>query len=181
MSDLRGRQSADESFKLRPSSYYSATKASAELLVQAAARTFGVPYLITRTCNNFGPSQNPEKFIPKVFKAIKEDLEIPIYGDGLQSREWMHVDDNCEIILELVLSKVKNESYNIGSGYHHKNMDIINFIGTTLNKKVSRAFVADRLGHDKAYRLNNNKTFEFLGDKVFQTLEGFLEDEIRGA
>ena len=181
MDDLEGEQEADESFKLRPSSYYSATKAAAELLVQSAARTFGVPYLITRSCNNFGPNQDPEKLIPKIFKSINEGREVPVYGDGLQSREWMHVDDNCEIILELVLSKVKNESYNIGSGYHHKNMDIINFIGTTLNKKVSRAFVADRLGHDKAYRLNNNKTFEFLGDKVFQTLEGFLEDEIRGA
>jgi len=179
MYDLRGRQSADESFSLRPSSYYSATKASAELLVQSAARTFGVPYLITRSCNNFGPNQDPEKLLPKIFKSISEGGKVPVYGDGLQSREWMHVDDNCEVILELTLSTVTNESYNIGSGFHYKNIEIINFIGEILGKEVNREFVSDRLGHDKAYRLNNSKTSEFLGDKVFQTLEGFLKDEIR--
>ena len=179
MYDLRGRQSADESFSLRPSSYYSATKASAELLVQSAARTFGVPYLITRSCNNFGPNQDPEKLLPKIFKSISEGCEVPVYGDGLQSREWIHVDDNCEIILELLLSKAKNEAYNIGSGFHYKNIEIINFIGEILGKKVKRDFVADRLGHDKEYRLNNSKTSAFLGDKIFQTLEGFLKDEIR--
>ena len=178
MSDLRGRQSADESFKLRPSSYYSATKASAELLVQAAARTFGVPYLITRTCNNFGPSQNPEKFIPKVFKAIKEDLEIPIYGDGLQSREWMHVDDNCQIILELMFSSAENEEYNIGSGFHYKNIEIVKYIAKQLGREVKTAHVEDRLGHDRVYSLNNKKTEKSLGEKVYQTLEGFLKDEI---
>ena len=179
MYDLRGSQSADESFSLRPSSYYSATKASAELLVQSAARTFGVPYLITRSCNNFGPNQDPEKLLPKIFKSISEGCEVPVYGDGLQSREWIHVDDNCEIILELLLSKAKNEAYNIGSGFHYKNIEIINFIGEILGKKVKRDFVADRLGHDKEYRLNNSKTSAFLGDKIFQTLEGFLKDEIR--
>jgi dTDP-D-glucose 4,6-dehydratase len=93
----------------------------------------------------------------------------------------MHVDDNCEIILELMLSKATDESYNIGSGYHYKNIEIINFIGETLGKEIKRDFVADRLGHDRSYRLNNNKASEFLGDKVFQTLEGFLKDEIRRA
>jgi len=178
MYDLQGRQSSDESFKLRPSSYYSATKASAELLVQAAARTFDVPYLITRTCNNFGPNQNPEKFIPKVFKAIKGDLEIPIYGDGLQSREWMHVDDNCQTILELMFSSAENEEYNIGSGFHYKNIEIVKYIAKQLGMELKTVHVEDRLGHDRVYRLNNKKTEEFLGEKVYQTLEGFLKDEI---
>ena len=178
MFDLRGRQSADESFSLRPSSYYSATKASADLLVQSASRTFGIPYLITRSCNNFGPGQDQEKFLPTIFKSIKEGKEVPVYGNGLQSREWIHVDDNAQIILELMLSAAKNEVYNIGSGYHYKNIEIINFIADLLGKDVKYNHVADRLGHDKAYRLDTKKIDSFLGDRVYQCLEGFLKDEV---
>ena len=178
MYDLRGRQSADESFSLRPSSYYSATKASADLLVQSASRTYGVPYIITRSCNNFGPNQDPEKFIPKIFKSIQNHCRVPVYGDGRQSREWIHVDDNAQIILELTLSSAENEIYNVGSGYHYKNIEIVNYLGKLLKKKVNREFVEDRLGHDKAYRLNNSKVEEFLGEKVYQTLEGFLKDVV---
>jgi len=175
--ELRGRQYSDESFPLRPSSYYSASKASAELLVKASARTFGIPYIITRSCNNFGPNQDSEKFIPTIFKSIAEGGEVPIYGNGLQSREWMHVDDNAQVILELVLSKAKNETYNIGSGFHYKNIEIVNYIGEILGKEVLRKEVDDRLGHDKAYRLDNAKIEKFLGDRVYQTLEGFLKDQ----
>ena len=177
MYDLRGSQYADESFKLRPSSYYSASKASADLLVQSAFRTFGTPYIITRSCNNFGPNQDPEKFIPKIFQSIKNGDKVPVYGDGLQSREWIHVDDNAQVILELMLSAADNEVYNIGSGYHYKNIEIVNYIGKILGKKVNREFVEDRLGHDKVYRLNNEKAEAFLGESVYQTLEGFLKDE----
>jgi len=178
MADLRGRQAADESFKLRPSSYYSASKASADLLVESAARTFGVPYIITRSCNNFGPNQDPEKLIPKIFKSIKQGEQVPIYGDGLQSREWIHVDDNAQVILELTLSFAKNEIFNIGSGFHYKNIEIVNYIGEALGKKVLRERVDDRLGHDKVYRINNRKVERLLGEKVYQTLEGFLKDEV---
>lgn len=177
MHDLRGRQDADESFKLRPSSYYSASKASADLLVQSAARTYGVHYLITRSCNNFGPGQDPEKFIPKIFEAIKKGEEVPVYGNGLQSREWIHVDDNAQVILDLMLSAAEDEVYNIGSGFHYKNIEIINYIGDILGKKVLCKEVKDRLGHDKAYRLNNGKAEGFLGERVYQTLEGFLKDQ----
>jgi len=184
MADLRGRQSADESFRLRPSSYYSATKASADLLVQSAARTFGIPYLITRSCNNFGPGQDDEKFLPTLFKSIAEGKEVPVYGDGLQSREWIHVDDNAQIILDLLLSSATNEVYNIGSGYHYKNIEIVNFVGESLGKEVKYKHVADRLGHDRAYRINASKVEEFLHGfdqgymRVYQTLEGFLKDEV---
>ena len=179
MYDLRGRQYADETFKLRPSSYYSASKASADLLVQSAARTFGVPYIITRSCNNFGPGQDKEKFLPTLFNAIAEGKEVPVYGDGLQSREWIHVDDNAQIILELMLSAATDETYNIGSGYHYKNIEIVNFVAELLEKDVKYKHVADRLGHDKAYRLNNSKVEGFLGERVYQTLEGYLKDEVR--
>jgi dTDP-glucose 4,6-dehydratase len=178
MYDLRGRQYADETFKLRPSSYYSASKASADLLVESAARTFGVPYIITRSCNNFGPNQDPEKFIPKIFKSISKGDEVPIYGDGLQSREWIHVDDNAQIILELTLSGAEDEVYNIGSGFHYKNIEIVNYIGGILGKEVLRTKVKDRLGHDRVYRLDSKKVEGFLGERVYQTLEGYLKDVV---
>tara|TARA_R110000824_G_scaffold9229_3_gene41384 strand:- start:3600 stop:4571 length:972 start_codon:yes stop_codon:yes gene_type:complete len=179
MDDLRGVQYSDESFKLRPSSYYSATKASADLLVQAASRTFGIPYIITRSCNNFGPGQDPEKFIPTVFKSIKEGKKIPVYGDGLQSREWIHVDDNVQIILELMLSGAKNEVYNIGSGHHYTNMEIVEFIAHLLPYSTSTyEHVADRLGHDRAYRLDTQKVDSLLVDRVYYCLDDFLRDEV---
>ena len=177
MKDFRGEQHADESFKLRPSSYYSATKASAELLVQAAARTFGVPYLITRSCNNFGPGQDGEKFLPTVFRSIKEGKEVPVYGDGMQSREWIHVDDNVKVILKLILSAPENQIYNIGTGDQIKNIDIVKSVGEYLGAEVKYKHVDDRLGHDKVYSLNNSKLNTFLGKRHYKTLEGFLKDQ----
>lgn len=147
-------QSATESFPLKPSSYYSATKASADLLVISANRTFGLPYLITRTCNNFGEHQHPEKFLPKIYQCIKEEKEIPVYGDGQQIRQWIHVDDNVKIVADLIFDdRTLNSIYNISSEIEYKNLDIINTIGEILGKEVKYKFVPDRLGHDKAYRL----------------------------
>ena len=177
MSDLRGRQSADESYPLRPSSYYSASKASADLLVQSAARTYGIDYLITRSCNNFGANQDPEKFIPKIFEAIHNGEEVPLYGDGLQTREWISVEDNVQIILNLMSSSARNEIYNIGSGYHNKNIELIKYIGECLEAEVVYKHVKDRLGHDRVYRINNSKVETFLGERVYQPLEGFLKDQ----
>ena len=180
MCDLRGTPSADETFKLRPSSYYSASKASADLLVQAAARTFGIKYLITRTCNNFGPNQDPEKFLPKLIKSIKEDSAVPVYGDGMQSREWLHADDNARIILQLLLSNAEDEIYNVGSGSHYKNLEIVEYVGKVLGKEVKREHVADRLGHDKVYKIDSTKITKKLGRKVFLGLEEFLKNEVKG-
>ena len=104
MADYRGKPYATESFPLKPSSYYSASKASAELLVQSAARTFGIPYLITRTCNNYGPGQDAEKLLPKIAQCISEGGTVPVYGDGNQVREWMFVDENVEIIHGLMMT-----------------------------------------------------------------------------
>jgi dTDP-glucose 4,6-dehydratase len=90
--------SAIESDNIIPSSYYSATKASADMLVMSAGRTYGFPYLITRTCNNYGENQHHEKFIPKIIRSIKNGDEVPVYGDGEQVREWIHADDNAKTI-----------------------------------------------------------------------------------
>tara|TARA_R110000822_G_scaffold83880_2_gene197244 strand:- start:62 stop:1024 length:963 start_codon:yes stop_codon:yes gene_type:complete len=177
MADLEGDQKASESFALRPSSYYSASKASAEMLVQAAARTFGVDYIITRSCNNFGPNQDAEKFLPTVLNCIQKGLRIPIYGTGTQSREWIHVDDNCNIILDLMLSPVANEVFNIGSGNSYKNIEIIEMLGKELKKKVNTKHVADRLGHDKVYKIDCTKTEKLLGSRDYATLKSFLKNE----
>ena len=149
---------ADETFPLKASSYYSASKAAADLLVQACHRTFDLPYLITRTCNNFGEHQHPEKFLTKIYQSIKEGKEIPLYGDGSHVREWIHSEDNTRYIALLMFSDVKNEVVNIGSGIKYSNNRIINIIyEKTGGKGVKIKSVPDRLGHDKRYSLKSDK------------------------
>jgi dTDP-glucose 4,6-dehydratase len=154
---------ADETFPLKASSYYSASKAAADLLVQACHRTYGLPYLITRTCNNFGEHQHPEKFLPKIYQSIKEGKEIPLYGDGEHVREWIHVKNNARYIALLIFSDITNEVVNIGSGIKYSNNRIINIIHEkTGGKGVKIKSVPDRLGHDKKYSLNSNKLKDIL-------------------
>ncbi len=160
--------SATELEHIKPSSYYSATKAASDMLVQGAHRTFGLPYLITRTCNNFGEHQDPEKFLPKIYQCVKNGGEVPVYGDGGQVREWIYVYDNVEVILDLMFdNEVINTVYNIGSGVHHRNIDLVNMISEILGKDVNFKFVADRLGHDRAYRLNCTKLKKYYKDNNF--------------
>jgi dTDP-glucose 4,6-dehydratase len=149
--------SAIESDNIIPSSYYSATKASADMLVMSAGRTYGFPYLITRTCNNYGENQHHEKFIPKIIRSIKNGDEVPVYGDGEQVREWIHADDNAKSILTLLMSDEVNEIYNIGTGESYTNNQIIKMIGNILGKDVKFKYVEDRLGHDKRYSLSSLK------------------------
>ena len=156
------RKESNEEYKIKGSSYYSASKAASDLLVEAAGRTYGLPYLITRTCNNFGEHQFEEKFLPKIAKSINEDLEIPVYGDGQQVREWMYVYDNVKVICDLMFDdEVKNEVYNIGTGFRVQNLDIVNKIADILNKEVKIKHVEDRLGHDRVYSLDCNKLYSF--------------------
>ena len=143
---------ADESFNLIGSSYYSATKASSDLLVQAAGRTYGLPYLITRTCNNYGENQHQEKLLPTIIDCIKNNLKIPIYGDGKNIREWIHADDNSQFIWDLIQSD-KTGVYNIGSGERYTNLQIIEIIEKILGYQLDLKFVQDRKGHDRAYGL----------------------------
>jgi dTDP-glucose 4,6-dehydratase len=160
--------SATELEHIKPSSYYSATKAASDMLVQGAHRTFGLPYLITRTCNNFGEHQDPEKFLPKIYQCVKNGGEVPVYGDGGQVREWIYVYDNVEVILDLMFDdEAVNTIYNIGSGVHHRNIELVNMISDILGKDVNFKFVADRLGHDRAYRLNCTKLKKYYRDNNF--------------
>jgi len=177
MKDYRGESYATESFPLKPSSYYSASKASAELLVQSAARTFGIPYLITRSCNNFGPGQDEEKLLPKIAKCIREGSPVPVYGDGTQVREWMFVDENVEIIYGLMMTAPRDNVYNIGTGCSYSNNEVVSLISEALDKDVEYEYVKDRLGHDRRYALDSSKVHKrILKFHNPVTLKRYLKD-----
>ena len=175
---------ATEDDDLKPSSYYSATKAASDLLVLSANRTYGLPYLITRTCNNFGEHQFEEKFLPTIARSISEGKPIPVYGDGNQVREWMYVYDNVKIICDLMFDdEVVNQVFNIGTGNRMTNLDIIKNISYILNKEVDIKYVEDRLGHDRKYGLNSNKMRSYYRNKygefhvVDKTLSEYLQKQ----
>jgi dTDP-glucose 4,6-dehydratase len=155
---------AAENSPLNPSSYYSATKTSSDMLVMSAGRTYNFPYLITRTCNNYGENQHKEKFVPKIIHSIKNGLEVPVYGDGKQVREWIHADDNAAAIYKLLMSDKIQEVYNIGTGERYQNIDILKIISDHLKKEVNFKYVDDRLGHDRRYALNCNKFKKEFGN-----------------
>jgi dTDP-glucose 4,6-dehydratase len=174
--ESRNIMEANENTSLEPSSYYSATKAAADHLVESAGRTYGLPYLITRTCNNYGVNQHHEKFLPTIAKSIKEDKPIPLYGDGKQMREWIWVEDNVQLIYDLMISQ--NGIWNIGSGDTWTNRSIIQQIGVILNKKVKLEHVEDRLGHDRRYSVDFTK-LQLLKKSykiTTKTLEKFLTE-----
>ena len=174
-------KSSTEENPLKPSSYYSSTKTASDLLVMSANRTYGLPYLITRTCNNYGEHQYNEKFLPKIYECVKDGNEVPVYGDGEQIREWIYVYDNVKVICDLMFDEeVINEIYNIGSGVRYKNIELINMISEILNKDVNYKFVPDRLGHDRAYRLNSNKLLGYYKNKniivEFKYITNYLKE-----
>jgi dTDP-glucose 4,6-dehydratase len=176
---------AKEEDDLKPSSYYSATKAASDMLVLSANRTYGLPYLITRTCNNFGEHQFEEKFLPTIARSISEGKPVPVYGDGKQVREWMYVYDNVKVICDLMFDDmVINRVMNIGTAFRVTNLDIINKIATILNKEVQIEHVEDRLGHDRKYGLYSKKMSEFYQNKdqiiKFKNLYNYLEDQYGG-
>ncbi|MFS0576489.1 dTDP-glucose 4,6-dehydratase [Sporosarcina sp. 179-K 3D1 HS] len=153
-----------ETTNLSPNSPYSASKAAADLLVNAYHQTFGFPAVITRCSNNYGPYQFPEKLIPlMIHKALREE-KLPLYGDGKNRRDWIHVEDHCRAI-DIVLEKGKiGEVYNIGGNHERENHEIIQQILALLGKKESLIeFVEDRLGHDRRYAMDITKIRSELG------------------
>tara|TARA_B110000908_G_C10147118_1_gene399570 strand:- start:127 stop:1029 length:903 start_codon:yes stop_codon:yes gene_type:complete len=177
--DMESRRimEADEHTSLKPSSNYSATKAAADHLVEAAGRTYGLPYLITRTCNNYGENQNSEKFLPTIVDSINLGNAVPLYGDGKQIREWIWVEDNVRLVYDLMISQ--NGIWNIGSGDSWSNRSIIQQIGVILNKKVNYNHVEDRLGHDRRYSIDFTKLQLLKKDYnlTTKTLEKFLTEK----
>lgn len=153
-----------EETPLAANSPYSASKAGADLLVRAYHETFGLPVNITRCSNNYGPYHFPEKLIPLMIINALHDKELPIYGDGLNIRDWLHVEDHCQAI-DLVLHKGRNgEVYNVGGNNERTNIEIVKTILKHLNKPESlMKFVKDRPGHDRRYAIDATKLRTELG------------------
>jgi len=150
--------SSRETDELRPRNPYSASKAGADRLAYSYWATYNVPVVITRASNNYGPNQFPEKIIPLFITNALEDQGVPLYGDGLNERDWLHVSDHCRAVDLLVERGVPGEVYNIGGGNHVRNVDLTRQILSILGKPESLiAPVQDRLGHDRRYSLDTTK------------------------
>lgn len=150
--------SADEYSKLAPNSPYAASKAASDLVARSFVQTYGLDIRITRCCNNFGPNQNPEKLIPLLISKIKNGENLPIYGDGSNIREWIHVDDHCRAICLVIAQGERGEIYNVGSGVEISNLDLARmFLKFSISKKSEIEFIADRQGHDFRYSIDSTK------------------------
>lgn len=161
-----------ETTPLAPNSPYSASKASADLLVRAYYETYKLPVLNTRCSNNYGPYQYPEKLIPFFISKLLRGEKVPVYGDGLNVRDWLYVYDHCEAI-DIVLHKGRvGEVYNIGGHNEKTNLEITRLILNAMDKDESSIeYVEDRLGHDKRYAVSNEKITSELGWKPSITFE----------
>lgn len=169
-----------ETTPLAPNSPYSASKASADLLVRAYHETYGLPVLNTRCSNNYGPYQYPEKLIPFFISKLLKNEKVPVYGDGLNVRDWLYVYDHCEAI-DVVLHKGKiGEVYNIGGHNEKTNMEITKLILQSMGKdETSIEYVKDRLGHDRRYAISNDKITNELGWKPSVTFEEGIKMTIK--
>jgi len=155
---------ANENFPYKPSSPYAASKASSDHLVYSYYKTYKIPIIITNCSNNYGPNQHPEKLIPKLIYNILNNKNLPIYGDGKNSREWIYVDDHCDALIKIYQKGKIGESYNIGSSVNFNNLEICkNLINIAkknidIGKNVKIKFIKDRPGHDLRYALDSKKT-----------------------
>jgi dTDP-glucose 4,6-dehydratase len=167
--DIVKNKSSKESDPYNPSSPYSASKASSDLLIKSYVRTYKVPAIITNCCNNYGPNQYPEKLIPTIIYKIINKKPIPIYGNGKNIREWIHVEDHCNALIKISEKGLLGENYNIGSGVELNNIDIVKKIVSSIKEidinlanKAKFVFVKDRPGHDLRYSLNSSKIKKHL-------------------
>ena len=168
-----------ESTPLAPNSPYSASKASADLITRAYGKTFKLPVNITRCSNNYGPYQFPEKLIPLMIGNALEEKPLPVYGDGMQIRDWLHVSDHCDAIEKVLLCAKPGQVYNIGGNNEKANIEIVKLILSILGKSESLiTFVKDRLGHDRRYAIDNSKIKKELGWQPRYTFENGMEETI---
>lgn len=175
-----------ETTPIQPNSPYSASKASADMLVRAYYETYGLPVLTTRCSNNYGPYQYPEKLIPFFIAQLLKGEKVPVYGDGLNVRDWLYVYDHCSAI-DTVLHKGKiGEVYNIGGHNEKTNMEITKLVLSAMGKNESSIkYVEDRLGHDKRYAIDNTKIQTELGwepslvfeDGIKLTIDWYLNNQ----
>ena len=175
-----------EQTPLRTSSPYSSSKAGADLLVQAYHRTYGLPVTISRCSNNYGPYHFPEKLIPLMIVNALHDKSLPVYGDGLNVRDWLYVEDHCKAI-DLIIHKGKvGEVYNIGGHNEMRNIDIVKLICKEMEKPESLiTFVEDRKGHDRRYAIDPTKIHNELGwlpetkfaDGIKKTIAWYMQNQ----
>ncbi len=175
-----------EGSPLRPNSPYAASKTAADLLVRAWFKTYGVPGIVTRCSNNYGPFQFPEKIIPFFITLLHEDKQVPVYGDGMNVRDWIHVDDHSRAIEAVILRGQPGEVYNIGGGNERTNIEITKLLLSAMGKPESMMkFVPDRPGHDRRYAIDDAKTRRELGvaprvpfeEGLRETVRWYLENE----
>ena len=166
---IKGRSKEKDSYQ--PSSPYAASKAASDHLVSSYIRTYKIPAIVTNCSNNYGPKQHPEKLIPKLIYNIINNKELPIYGKGINSREWIFVKDHCEALIKIFLKGKVGEFYNIGSNKNLNNLQVARKILINSNKifkignKIKIKLIKDRPGHDVRYALNSNKIKKKLGWK----------------
>lgn len=158
---LEGTFSEDD--RLDPRNPYAATKGGADLLAKSYETTYDLSVLITRTCNNFGPRQHPEKLIPKFIQNAASGDDLPVYGDGSNVREWIYVEDNCRALDLILREGTPGEIYNVGSDEERTNLEVTEAILDAVDGSQEQiAFVEDRAGHDQRYALDTDK-IESLG------------------
>jgi dTDP-glucose 4,6-dehydratase len=186
--DAEDQEPFDEGAVLNPSSPYSASKASAELLCGSYRRTYGLPVSVLRSSNNYGPYQFPEKFIPVVIYSAANGKRIPVYGDGMQRREWLHVDDNCKAIIAVLNDAQPGATYNVGTGTDITNLDVVHAICRIVSKETGSNLedtlelidhVTDRPGHDRRYAMNVGKIQQELRWSPRLTFEQGLSETVR--
>ena len=168
-----------ETTPLDPSSPYSASKTGADLLALAYHKTYGMEVLVTRCSNNYGPYQFPEKLIPLMILKALNDQPLPVYGDGKNVRDWIHVEDHCRAVFSVLLEGKPGEVYNIGGDGEMQNIDVVKMILAHLGKPESLiSYVTDRLGHDRRYAIDSGKIQSALNWKPLHRPEAGIRETI---
>lgn len=182
-----GSPASNENCAYRPSSPYAASKAASDHLVRAWGRTYGLPFIVTNCSNNYGPWQFPEKFIPLMIINAIENRELPVYGDGLQIRDWLHVDDHCEALMLVAQQGRVSETYNITSGNPRRNLSVVEETCDIVDKKLGRPVgasrslirhIEDRPGHDRRYAIDASKVMRDMNWRPRRGMVQGLEDAV---
>ena len=168
-----------EESPINPSSPYAASKAAADLLVMAAHKTYGQDVVVTRCSNNYGPYQFPEKLVPLAILRALADQPVPVYGDGSNARDWIHVEDHCAAVFDVLMQGRAGEIYNVGADSERKNLEMVRAILSHLGKGEELIeFVPDRLGHDRRYAIDSTKIRAEIGWKSLHDLGRGLPETI---
>ena len=185
----RGEPAFSESHPYKPNSPYSASKAASDHLVRAWSHTYGLPVVTTNCSNNYGPFQFPEKLIPLMIHKAVTCQPLPVYGDGQQVRDWLHVEDHCRAIVRVLEAGTVGEVFNIGGWNEHANLHVVETICSTLDEMAPRSdgclysgqieFVQDRPGHDRRYAIDASKIHRELGWRPQETFESGLRKTVR--